>query len=260
MSAEQTEWERIMYATGEVYSSECDDEVILERIVRLLPSDLSPSRVLIPGCGPNTGLQRYLLNRFGGLEELVAADFSNAALERANRLFAHSKLRYYLADTCRLEIIPDCYFDLIVSINSLLSPSESTTQSCISELSRVLATSGHLLLVVPSVFCALELATLFPDLARPWVENGWIDILASRLFEPTEGIWKGVFTPNRLKRIVTAAGLSTEYVHLVFLDSDFCRRATERHHGIPAESGVSFWKYVLLLKRLAAPGVSHECG
>lgn len=105
---------------------------------------LDSARVLEIGCGRG-GFARWLASRDPLL--LVAADFSPAAVARAADFNRGTSTRFSVADITRLPH-PDNTFNLVISCETIEHVPDP--QGAVSELARVLAPEGLLLLTTPN--------------------------------------------------------------------------------------------------------------
>jgi ubiquinone/menaquinone biosynthesis C-methylase UbiE len=116
----------------------------LERRRRFLVSELRPEdRVLDLGCGEGT-FAAYAIE--AGTAAVLAADVAEAALVRAAS--AHPQLDLRLVPFCGPLPFEDCSFDLVWA--SEVIEHVADTAAWLSEVRRVLAPRGRLLLTTPS--------------------------------------------------------------------------------------------------------------
>ena len=120
--------------------------LLLEHLVRyrFAASFASGHRVLDVGCG--TGYGAAILAEKARL--VVAIDNSHAAVEYAHQNYSRANLYYGVAD-CRGLPFPDRCFDLTVLFEVIEHFREQSR--CLTEIRRVLATDGILVLSTPNI-------------------------------------------------------------------------------------------------------------
>jgi 2-polyprenyl-3-methyl-5-hydroxy-6-metoxy-1,4-benzoquinol methylase len=144
------------------------------RLVRghLVPErDLAGRQVLEIGCGRG-GFACWLAQQPHAPAELVAADFSTAAVEKA-KAFARDKapgVRWEVADIQRLDQF-GADFDTVISCETIEHVPEPP--KAVRELARVLKPGGRLFLTTPNYLGPMGLYRAYCRLrGRPFTEEG----------------------------------------------------------------------------------------
>lgn len=129
-------------------------------------SDLKARRVLEIGCGRG-GFARWL--ELQGAQ-LVAADFSEAALRMAQEHFSDSSIHWTQQDIQRLTF-PDESFDTVISCETV--EHVPRPRQALGELTRVLRSGGTLILTCPNYLGSMGLYRLYLRLTgRRFTEEG----------------------------------------------------------------------------------------
>jgi 2-polyprenyl-3-methyl-5-hydroxy-6-metoxy-1,4-benzoquinol methylase len=131
------------------------------------PELLRGARVLEIGCGGG-GFSRWLAE--AGAGSVIGADFAPVAIEKARRAPVPPNLSFEVQD---IEAMPydNASFDLVVSCETI--EHVPRPDHAVTELGRVLAPGGTLLLTCPNYLNLLGLHRLYRNATgRPWSEAG----------------------------------------------------------------------------------------
>jgi 2-polyprenyl-3-methyl-5-hydroxy-6-metoxy-1,4-benzoquinol methylase len=134
--------------------------------------DLAGRRVLEIGCGRG-GFSCWLGAQLQRPAELVAADFSETALAKANTLARRRGLRQLRWELRDIQDLPDAdnSFDTIISCETIEHVPKP--RQAVRELARVLKPGGRLFLTTPNYFGVMGLYRLYLRLmGRPYTETG----------------------------------------------------------------------------------------
>ena len=134
--------------------------------------DLVGRRVLEIGCGRG-GFACWLAARERGPEQIVAADFSHTALQKAQQ-FARKRhmpnLHWEVGDIQTISHADES-FDLVISCETI--EHVPNPRQAVKELSRVLKRSGLLILTTPNYLGTMGLYRMYRRLCgRPFTEEG----------------------------------------------------------------------------------------
>ena len=127
---------------------------------------LRGARILEIGCGGGEFSWRMAK---AGAVEVVGQDFATVAIDGARERFNQSNLRFEVGDIQAIGY-PDEHFDVVVSCETLEHVPDP--QTAVSELARVLRSSGTLLLTTPNYLSLTGLHRLYrAATGRKWDED-----------------------------------------------------------------------------------------
>lgn len=229
-------WERVHQESdyADVYSL-TDDRALRELLVADL-REAGARRILIPGCGSRTALQREIVERLPGAS-LTCVDFAGV-VEVAARRFSDARVEYRAADVTTLQV--DEPYDAVVHVTSVVSESDTENRDIVQRTVAALKPGGLLLGVFPTVFATLDIAHTTNEVWR--AER--VDLPTSTYSEAKQAVSQIFYTPLRLRRIVREAGLTDVAMSLFFNDSPYLRSEGARHYDLQDEDAVLYHLYV----------------
>ncbi|MFD6163276.1 class I SAM-dependent methyltransferase [Nocardia sp. NPDC060256] len=230
----------------EVYAGERRDQVfsmtedpgVQDRILDALATRGS-LRVLVPGCGAATHLPQALAERLPADSEIVCTDFVAEAIEQAEATFSHPRVSYRRHNTIDVAALGN--FDAVVIVNSILSDSDRENRAMLRACADTLRQGGRLVGFFPTIYCALEIATL----ERHPGKLANIDLPTSTCFEEEQGVRQVFYTPLHLRRVMREAGLAVHRMELFFCDSDHFAGQGRRLYQIFDEDLVPYEFFVV---------------
>jgi SAM-dependent methyltransferase len=202
-----------------------EDEAVVDAVVAEAIAG-GARDVLIAGCGSRVELQRELLDRAREVS-VTATDYAGVvAIARAR--CAHAHLRY-LALEDRPELLEE--FDVVVSVNVLVKSSDEANRALVKEWARALKPGGRLVMLVPILFCGLDLALLTGR------RDLWecLDLERSSWIERAQGVRQIEYSPLRIRRVLREAGLRLSDLRLIFLESATSRAQTRSGYELDDE-------------------------
>lgn len=134
--------------------------------------DLADKRLLEIGCGRG-GFACWLASQPVSPREIVGADFSREAVEKARQLAEERELTSILWGIMDIEKIPcaDRSFDTVISCETI--EHVPSPQQAVRELSRVLKPGGRLFLTTPNYMGLMGLHRVYVSLTgRKYSEEG----------------------------------------------------------------------------------------
>lgn len=145
-------------------------------------------------------------------------------------------------------------------LNSILSGEHAENARSLAALSGILAQSGRLIALFPTVLCPLELVHILTfDAIPPEVSSvstismrDRIDIKNSAFLDPADGLWKHCYTPNRLRMLLIECGFAIESMEVLFCDSPEELAQAEASHGISAAARVALWQILVVAGQVKA--------
>jgi ubiquinone/menaquinone biosynthesis C-methylase UbiE len=153
------------------HSSEDDISTAWHEFVKtnLQQGDINEKKILDIGCGRG-GFSHYLAHYTDPPKQIMACDYSLAALDIAQRKYAHEKIFWKQEDIMALSF-PDRFFDTAISCETIEHiPDPAKT---IHELYRVLKPGGRLLLTCPNYFNPVGIWCIYRWLiGKPFTEGG----------------------------------------------------------------------------------------
>lgn len=216
------------------------------RLVARICADLSAAgakRVLVPGCGSRTNVERAILDRVATVESIVATDFP-AVVELAARRLPDPRVEYSARDSTDLRWEEE--FDAVVIVNSVLSESDRENREILAACSRALRTGGRLVGLFPSILANLDLAILADD---PKL-RATVDVERSTKLEPEQGAHQIFYTPLRLRVILQSSGLAIERFEIYFMDAEEFRDPSQSYRELVYDDAdlVTYEYYVVAAK------------
>jgi 2-polyprenyl-3-methyl-5-hydroxy-6-metoxy-1,4-benzoquinol methylase len=160
--------------------------------------DLAGKRILEIGCGRG-GFACWLISTFPQIAEMIAADFSEVAIQKGRAFGACLPVTWSVENIQEMSY-QDASFDTVIScetIEHVPDPSKA-----VSELSRVLRPGGRLFLTTPNYFNLSGLHRIY----------GWI---RGRTFREEGQPINQVTLLPRVRRWVRRAGLQVLHVNSV---------------------------------------------
>ncbi|WP_353573348.1 methyltransferase domain-containing protein [Candidatus Albibeggiatoa sp. nov. BB20] len=199
--------------------------------------------ILIPGCGSKTHLQQYIVSNYPHIKSIYCTDWSQDAIQIAEREFSHNKITYIVEDSTQLSF-ESSQFDYVITSNSVLSSNDLANRRMIQEFYRVLKPAGKLKGLFPSVYFAVEIAYLDQRFSN-LITDGSINIAKSTLYEPKNDQVQILYTPLRLKQIFEIAGFKRKMFEVYFLDNPHFLAENERIYHISPDSGLCVWEFMV---------------
>jgi SAM-dependent methyltransferase len=202
-----------------------EDEAVLDAMVAEVLAG-GARDILVAGCGSRVELQRALLS--AALEVSVTATDYAEVLAIASTRYAHAGLRY-LALEDRPEFVEE--FDVVVSVNVLVKGSDEANRALVKEWARALKPGGRLVMLVPILFCGLDLALLTGR------RDLWecLDLERSSWIEQAQGVREIEYSPLRIRRVLLEAGLHLSDLRLIFLESATSRAQARTSYELDDE-------------------------
>jgi hypothetical protein len=127
-----------------------------ERFVRKLEAIPDVRRILLPGCGSETILQRDLVGHLPQLEEIICSDFE-PAIRIAETSGGSPKVSFHVVDSTRVHESWPLRFDVVSPINSVVSESDGENRAMLAAFSESLRPGGWLLGTFPCIYSIHEL-------------------------------------------------------------------------------------------------------
>jgi SAM-dependent methyltransferase len=238
--AREAYWEQAHVEHGyeDVYSVSEDARFVRTLVDAVLRS--GPVRqVLLAGCGSRTVVQQALLAAAPPDCRLTATDFA-PVIEVAERDFAHPRLRYLALGSDDATTAYDC----VVAVNVLVSDSDRANRDLVRDWAAQLVNGGRLVLFLPVLFAGLDLALLSgrEDL------RSCLDLERSTWTERLQGVEQIEYSPLRLRRVLSEAGLVVEELQLVFLEDESSRRQAQRHYGLD-DPDLAIYEQLVIARR-----------
>jgi SAM-dependent methyltransferase len=201
-----------------------EDEAVMDAVIsEALACDARD--ILIAGCGSRVELQRALLD--SDQVSVTATDYAEVVAMAGSRC-AHARLRY-LALEDRPVLVEE--FDVVVAVNVLVKSSDKANRALVKEWARALKPGGRLVMLVPILFCGLDLALLT---AR---RDLWecLDLERSSWIERAQGVRQIEYSPLRIRRVLREAGLRLSDLRLIFLESATSRAQARTSYELDDE-------------------------
>jgi SAM-dependent methyltransferase len=188
----------------------------------------SPCReILIVGCGSRIDLQSTLLERAPADTNITAIDFA-AVIALARERFSHPRLTYVALEDTRSFIDE---FDVVIAVNVLVMDSDAANRELVHAWARALNEQGRLVILAPLIFCGQDLA-LLSGRSDLW---DCLDLDRSSWTEKRQGTQQIEYSPLRMRRILTEAGLRLTSLRVVFLDGPSSREEARRSYDLSDE-------------------------
>ncbi len=222
-----------------------DDVEVCMRLTKGI--DENVEKVLIPGCGSKTNLQRHIVENFTNIRSIDCTDWSQSAIDQASAGYSHEKIRYWKEDSSALPF-QHASFDYVIISNSILSNQDVLNRKMIQECHRVLKRGKPLYGMFPTIYCAAEFTYLDTRFAH-WLTDGTIDLTKNSFYEREQKLNQIFYTPLRLKQILQEAGFTRRSFEICFFDNAYFERENEKIYGIPPDSGLSIWEILVSMEK-----------
>jgi ubiquinone/menaquinone biosynthesis C-methylase UbiE len=224
------------------------DKYLLKFILKEVELNSGIEKILIPGCGSMTNLQKFLHNKLPNIKKILCTDISHNAIKQAQsntqRRYSN-KIIYKKYDSCDFYDVPNEYFDMVIIVNSILSENDIINRKILSECYRILKKSGNLIGFFPSVFCIYEISFLEDKFSH--YKDDYINIYKNKFYEKNQKSSQIFYTPLRLNRIFKEAGFKREKFELYFCDSDYFIKENDRIYELGKSSDVCIWEFFVRL-------------
>jgi 2-polyprenyl-3-methyl-5-hydroxy-6-metoxy-1,4-benzoquinol methylase len=154
-------------------SRNCDDDISApwHRFVKenLREDNLNNKIILEIGCGRG-GFSNHLAHISHAPQKVIAADYSQAALDIARQKFTSTLIEWSQQDIMAIDY-PENYFDTVISCETIEHVPDS--RKAITELYRVLKPGGTLFLTCPNYFNLFGIWCLYRRIiGKPFTEGG----------------------------------------------------------------------------------------
>jgi SAM-dependent methyltransferase len=189
---------------------------------------LPHKNILIIGCGSNVDLQNMLATKFNDIEQLICSDFDDVISIAQSK--PNAPIIQYSAVDSR-SIGYNDYFDIVISINSILSSHDYENRQILLECNKALKPSGTFIGLFPTVICTQEIDALekrYNKYKRPFLENHiFSDIIGAMV------VGKQLYySPIILRRILHEASYADIAMELVFFDSDESKAQAYKYYAV----------------------------
>lgn len=173
------------------------------------------SRILVAGCGTTTKLERAVAERFPELE-IVCGDFADV-IEIAQANFAEAaagaptNIRYETVDST--NIAQRDHYDLVITINSVLSSSHATNQKMMANFHAALKPRGMAIGFFPTIMALTDIESVT---GKRHPEK--IDPDRNAFFEEAQGVEQILYSPMRFRQLAVSTGFALERMEIYFFD------------------------------------------
>lgn len=216
-----------------------EDAGVRARLVEELSKAGSPGRIVIPGCGSRTLLERDLAAAFPDAD-VYGTDFP--AVVAAAARFEHPRVHYVARDSADLGWSDE--IDAVVVVNSILSESDAENRAILESCCRSLRPGGVLVGFFPTVFAAADIASL----SRSREMMSQVNLERSSFFERKQQLEQIFYTPLRLRVALREAGFELDRIELYFCESDYFLRHGREYYGLEDDDLVIYEHLVVARK------------
>lgn len=217
-----------------------EDPTLQNLVTADLPNSTESFRVLIPGCGSRTSLQKSIIKNKPN-SYVICNDFPQV-VRLAETRFNHSRVEYLAGDIKKQNIRN---LDAVVHVTSVVSDSDLENRAIINSTTRSLREGGIFLGFFPTIFATLDLAYC---IGEEW-RASQLDLVTSSYNEPKQNVTQIFYTPARLRVILREAGLELDRMQIFFNEGKTLRGEAERHYAFKDKDAILYHLYVRALKK-----------
>ncbi len=238
----QAYWENTHVAENyETVWSMTEDPVLRHKLTAEIRSHSKHEKILIPGCGSRTVLERHFIESLADISAIYCTDYPGV-IEVAAGYYQHAKVHYEARDSQDLGF--ETEFDVVVIVNSVLSESDAENRAILRSCYRSLKTGGVLIGLFPTIFAAVDIAYLEPSRQR----LECVDLERSALYETQQNLWQIFYTPLRLRQIIKEAGYHLDKTEIFFCDSPYFLEHSKQYYGLEDPDNVVYELLVVAQK------------
>jgi Methyltransferase domain. len=226
---EESKWDQI-HNSGYLIWSVSSDTKLQKKIIFEL-KNISHNKILILGCGSNVSLQNKICEQIQDIKEVVCTDF-HTPIQIAKKQKNNDKIIYIAMDSRNLILEDE--FDVVISVNSILSPIDIDNRKMIHSCYRALKSEGVMLGLFPTILCKIETESIerkFNRLKRKLLQNKTYEDLIEKMTLGDQLFYSPLF----LRRIFIEKHFQIKNFEIFFFDSDEAKAQTKKYYVITDE-------------------------
>ena len=239
---EESKWNQIHNSGYSIWSVSSDTK-LQEKIIFEL-KNISHNRILILGCGSNVSLQNEICERVHDVKEVVCTDF-HTPIQIAKEQNNNKNITYIVMDSRNL--IFNEGFDVVININSILSPIDSDNRTMIHSCYTALNNKGIMIGLFPTVLCIMETESIerrFNRLKRNLLQNRTYGDLIERITLSDQLFYSPLF----LRRIFIEKHLQIKNFEIFFFDTYEAKAQAKRYYAITDEDVLVYEFFIVAEK------------
>ena len=241
---EESKWDQI-HNSGYLIWSVSSDTKLQEKILFEL-KNTSHNRILILGCGSNVSLQNEISKQILDINEIVCTDFKTP-IQISQEQYNRNNITYKVMDSRNLPFIEE--FDVVININSILSPIDSDNRRMIHSCYKALNNKGIMIGLFPTVLCIMETESIernFNRLKRKLLLDKTYGDLIERMTQSDQLFYSPLF----LRHIFIKNNFYLNNFEVFFFDTDEAKEQTKRYYAITDEDILVYEFFIVAEKRL----------